>query len=352
MGVKQGMKNTTNSLICRVIIVIVLFASTVIAGEKGSPEDTLKQFFDDQKAGMETIADRSAAMKDHVSSLKDVNVRYKNGNTLLHYAANRGYLDVAALLLKKGADINARDKDGRTPLHEAMAYRRYDVARFLIENGADMSLRNKDGDTPLISVVFMDDKKRAVDLVNFFIVKGFDVSRSADARLLNESIRRGHHDVAAVLLEKGVVYNESSLPDAASMGYEDIFAVLLSRGADPGGKDILRAAAASGNVGILKTLLEKGRRPTAEDVDLALYKGRRDAAVLLNDVLKGSVDQGVDITARCRMKPDPGPCMALFHAGYYDEIAGACRSFTYGGCGGTVPFETQDACKRICESEK
>jgi len=346
------MKKEPDSPLWGIFIVLVLIASTAIAGEKDSSEDVLKQFFKNQKTPIETVADDPAAMKDYVSSVKDVNARYKNGNTLLHYAANRGYLDVTALLLKKGADINARDKDGRTPLHEAMAYRRYDVARFLVENGADMSLRNKDNETPLISIVYMDNKKAAVDLVNFFIAKGFNISRSADAKLLNESVSRGHHDVAVILLEKGVAFNESSLRDAASMGYEDIFTALLSRGADPGGKDILSAAAASGNTGILKTLLEKGQKPTAGDVDLALYKGNRDAAVLLNTVLVRSGEQEVDLTARCRMKPDPGSCMALFRRGYYDGLAGTCRSFTYGGCGGSVPFETESACKRVCEDAR
>jgi ankyrin repeat protein len=345
------MKKRSLSLVCGVLIAIVLFASGAIAGEKESSEST-KQFFDGQKTKIETLTDNSAAMKDYVSSIKDVNVRYKDGNTLLHYAANRGYLDVVALLLKRGADINARDKDGRTPLHEAMAYRRYDVARFLIENGADMSLTNKYGETPLISIVYMDNKKMAVDLVNFFMAKGFNISRSADAKLLNESILRGHHDVAVILLEKGVAFNDSSLRDAASKGYEDIFATLLARGADPQQKDILRAAAASGSVGILKTLLEKGQNPTAEDVDLALYKGKRDAAVLLNTALVRSGGQEVDLTARCRMKPDPGPCMAIFHAGYYEELTKTCMPFTYGGCGGTVPFETQDACKSVCEGAR
>ncbi len=346
------MKKRPVSLVCGFIVIIVVFVSGAIAGEKESSEEALKKFFDDQKTRTGTITDNAAAMKDYVSSVRDVNARYKNGNTLLHYAANRGYLEVTALLLKKGADINARDKDGRTPLHEAMAYRRYDVARFLVENGADMTVKNKDGETPLISIVYMDNKKTAVDLVNFFIAKGFNVSRSADAKLLNESIGRGHHDVAVILLEKGVAFDDSSLRDAASMGYEDIFVTLLSRGADPRHRDILRAAAASGNVGILKTLLEKGQRPTAEDVDLAIYKGKRDAAVLLNEALKRSDGQDVDLTARCRMKADPGPCMALFDAGYYDEIAGRCRSFTYGGCGGSAPFESESACKRICEDKK
>lgn len=335
-----------------IMFVIVFLASGTIAGEKESSDEILKEFFDSQKTQIETIADDPAAMRDYVASLKDVNARYKNGNTLLHYAANRGHLDVVTLLLKKGADINARDKAGRTPLHEAMAYRRYDVARFLVENGADMTLKNKDGQTALISVVYMDDKRRAVDLVNFFIDKGFDVTRSADAKLLNESIGRGRRDVALILLKKGVAFNDSSLYDAARMGYEDIFAILLSRGANPAQEDILRAASESGNLAIVKTLLGKGQKPTAEDVDFALYKGSRDAAVLLNTALKESSGKEVDLTARCKMKPDHGPCMALFHAGYYDELVRTCRTFTYGGCNGTVPFETVEACRKVCREER
>ncbi len=340
------------AVISVIMIVIVFLASGTIAGEKESSDEILKEFFDSQKTQIETIADDSSAMRDYVASRKDVNDRYKNGNTLLHYAANRGYLEVVALLLKKGADINALDKAGRTPLHEAMAYRRYDVVRFLVANGADMSLRNKDGETPLISVVYMDDKKRAVDLVNFFIEKGFDVTRSADAKLLDESIQRGHKDIALILLDKGVAFSDSSICDAARMGYEDVFFVLLSKGADPAQKDILRAASGSGNLNIIKTLLGKGQKPTTEDVDFALYKGNKDAAVLLNAALKESSGKEVDLTARCKMKPDHGPCMALFHAGYYDELARTCRTFTYGGCNGTVPFETVEACRKVCREER
>jgi ankyrin repeat protein len=256
---------------------------------------------------------------------------------------------VVEMLLKRGADINAVDNKGRTPLHEAMAYRWYDVAKLLIENGADISLKNRDGETALFSVVFMDDRKQAVGLVNFFIGKGFDVRKSADAKLLNEFIRRGHRDVALILLEKGCAFNDSSLADAARMGYEDIFTILLSRGADPAQKGILRDACASGNPGIVKTLLEKGQKPTEEDVDYALYKGSRDAAVLLNAALKRSGGREVDLTARCRLKADPGSCMAIFNAGYYNSLIRACQSFIYGGCGGSVPFETVEACRRVCE---
>ncbi|KAH9962806.1 ankyrin repeat-containing domain protein [Lactifluus volemus] len=39
------------------------------------------------------------------------------GKTPLHYASERGHLDVVRLLLGSGADVNARMDDGSTPLH-------------------------------------------------------------------------------------------------------------------------------------------------------------------------------------------------------------------------------------------
>ncbi|MEN6465765.1 MAG: ankyrin repeat domain-containing protein, partial [Syntrophaceae bacterium] len=123
------MKNKSIAVVSGILFIVVLFASAALADEKESPDDILKQFFESQKTQLDTIVDDPAAMKEYVISQKDVNVRYGKGNTLLHYAANRGYRDIVELLLKKGANINAGDNDNRTPLHEAMAYRRYDVAR-------------------------------------------------------------------------------------------------------------------------------------------------------------------------------------------------------------------------------
>jgi hypothetical protein len=50
----------------------------------------------------------------------------------------------------------------------------------------------------------------------------------------------------------------------------------------------------------------------------------------------------------CWSTPDPGPCLAAITKYYYDPVAKECKSFTWGGCGGRVPFETLEECK-ICE---
>ncbi len=52
---------------------------------------------------------------------------------------------------------------------------------------------------------------------------------------------------------------------------------------------------------------------------------------------------------RCSLKPDPGPCKALFERYYYDPVSKTCKAFFWGGCGGVVPFETEEECKKCLE---
>ena len=59
------------------------------------------------------------------------------GRTPLHWAASYNSLDVARLLIDRGAEVDARDEDGRTPLHYAARPSCLDVARLLIEHGAN-----------------------------------------------------------------------------------------------------------------------------------------------------------------------------------------------------------------------
>jgi ankyrin repeat protein len=48
-------------------------------------------------------------------------------------------LDVATLLIDRGADIEAKDKNGWKPLHEAVANNSLGVASLLIDHGANTS---------------------------------------------------------------------------------------------------------------------------------------------------------------------------------------------------------------------
>ena len=63
-------------------------------------------------------------------------------------------------------------------------------------------------------------------------------------------------------------------------------------------------------------------------------------------------DKGkTELSERCRMKPEPGPCRGAFTRYYYDATKGKCMSFIYGGCEGVVPFETLEDCQAACAQE-
>lgn len=51
---------------------------------------------------------------------------------------------------------------------------------------------------------------------------------------------------------------------------------------------------------------------------------------------------------RCGLTPDPGPCKAYFQKFYYDKAEGVCKEFIWGGCQGTVPFDTLEECE-LCK---
>jgi hypothetical protein len=61
---------------------------------------------------------------------------------------------------------------------------------------------------------------------------------------------------------------------------------------------------------------------------------------------------GEPADTRCSMKPEPGPCKALFERYYYEEKRKVCRPFFWGGCNGAVPFETMAECEQACLSSQ
>jgi hypothetical protein len=56
---------------------------------------------------------------------------------------------VIELLIEKGANVNAVDRWAWTPLHESCTRDKLDVAALLIRRGADVTRKNCDGKSPL-----------------------------------------------------------------------------------------------------------------------------------------------------------------------------------------------------------
>lgn len=58
-----------------------------------------------------------------------------------------------------------------------------------------------------------------------------------------------------------------------------------------------------------------------------------------------------DLKKRCDLKPDIGPCKAIFWHYFFNPETRKCEKFLYGGCEGTVPFETEEECVALCEKD-
>ena len=80
----------------------------------------------------------------------DIKGRYLEGRrTALHFAVEKGQLEVVKALLDGAADVNARDRHGSTPLHVAATRGHGDCARLLLSRGADTLAQDGQGRIPL-----------------------------------------------------------------------------------------------------------------------------------------------------------------------------------------------------------
>lgn len=98
---------------------------------------------------------RRAASSDNINSMRQcmgrgakVNSTDENGQTALHFCADRGFEKGVELLLQKKADPNAADLDGISVLQAAVISDHVAVCKLLLQKGANPDLEDTDGDSP------------------------------------------------------------------------------------------------------------------------------------------------------------------------------------------------------------
>lgn len=79
----------------------------------------------------------------------DLNLQDRTGKSALHWACNKGFCDIAEILIENKANINLQDNFGDTPLHLAVRKCCLSTVTKMLEKGADKTIINKDGDKPL-----------------------------------------------------------------------------------------------------------------------------------------------------------------------------------------------------------
>jgi uncharacterized protein len=106
-----------------------------------------------QTANIKYFNSCSGGKADAVAAFLDAGIdpeaRDKYGLTGLIWAGRKGRLEIADLLLARGAGLETGDNRGRTALYHAVTYQRYDFVRHLAALGANLNPVDSHGWTPL-----------------------------------------------------------------------------------------------------------------------------------------------------------------------------------------------------------
>uniref|UniRef100_A0A8C2KBL6 Euchromatic histone-lysine N-methyltransferase 1a n=1 Tax=Cyprinus carpio TaxID=7962 RepID=A0A8C2KBL6_CYPCA len=124
----------------------------------------------------------------------DVQIRDKEENVCLDWAAFSGCDEITQLLLDKRSDLHAVNIHGDSPLHIAVRQNQLDCVMLFLSRGADVNLKNKDGETPL-DCCSITSKMWTILNTN---KKLTDARRGRDSlreRLLCRDLSRGYEDV-------------------------------------------------------------------------------------------------------------------------------------------------------------
>lgn len=230
---------------------------------------------------------------------------FKKGHTMLMAAARAGQAGIARKLIGEGADPGARDKEGRTALMWAARGGKAEAIDALIAAGADANAK--------------DSRRKTA---------------------LHWAAEHGKAGAIEALLRGGASPGEKDLVDktalarAAEGAGADAIAALAAGGADLSermgafGGTALHMAAASGNLGALRGLLEAGLDREARDSEgqTALMEAARkgwDAGV--RELIKAGADLGAR-DKRGEAPFRPGATLELIRAGADLEEGGYAKS--------------------------
>ena len=84
-----------------------------------------------------------ALLESFINEELDINVKVKDGKTILMLAAEEGRVDTVKALIRKGVDVNIKEeKHGRTALLYAVWLGDIETVQALIDGGADVNAKD------------------------------------------------------------------------------------------------------------------------------------------------------------------------------------------------------------------
>lgn len=131
------------------------------------PNDTLIDYIKDNNAV--EIRVRLATSRPLEDRIALVNTCDEEGVYPIHWAADRGNLDIVDVLLENGANVNQKDNEtGQTALHYATSCGHHPCVKILLEYNADRDIRDHQMSTSLDLAIEWREHDIAELLRNYF----------------------------------------------------------------------------------------------------------------------------------------------------------------------------------------
>ncbi|XP_053367257.1 ankyrin-3 isoform X1 [Clarias gariepinus] len=242
-----------------------------------------------------------------------VDFRARNDITPLHVASKRGNSNMVKLLLERGARIDAKTKDGLTPLHCGARSGHEQVVEMLLDRGAPILSKTKNGLSPL-HMATQGDHLNCVQLLLHHDVPVDDVTNDY-LTALHVAAHCGHYKVAKVIVDKKANPNAKALNGftplhiACKKNRIKVMELLLKHGASiqavtESGLTPIHVAAFMGHENIVSQLMNHGASPNTTNVrgETALHMAARAGQT---GVVKYLVQNGTHVDAKSKDDQTP-----------------------------------------------
>ncbi|XP_044069810.1 ankyrin-3-like isoform X37 [Siniperca chuatsi] len=210
----------------------------------------------------------------------------RNDITPLHVASKRGNSNMVKLLLDRGSKIDAKTKDGLTPLHCGARSGHEQVVEILLDRGAPFLSKTKNGLSPL-HMATQGDHLNCVQLLLQHDVPVDDVTNDY-LTALHVAAHCGHYKVAKLIVDKKANPNAKALNGftplhiACKKNRVKVMELLLKHGASiqavtESGLTPIHVAAFMGHENIVHALTHHGASPNTTNVrgETALHMAAR-----------------------------------------------------------------------------